>query len=218
MIEGVSEIGSSPPRKLPIAFVTDTPRRDIYAQSASVIKELLQTRSQVVGVLYNESEKNSEETATRLRDALQQVGITVHLGLLTGPDDVLAATKALIIKGCRLVVIPHDKYALPKAAAVVKLCLEALPDEPIPVFSLDDGVVRDSGVAASVSVSYSILGRVTAELCRQILSGADPASLPVVTLDEAIVFVNQPALQKCRCTLSAATLQRAVVVDTTPSP
>jgi putative tryptophan/tyrosine transport system substrate-binding protein len=215
-IEALLAIGLSPPRKRPVAIVTDSPRRDIYSQSAAVIKEMIQGRDQVVGILYNESEKNSKETASRLKKALEPAGMVTHLGALTGADDVITTTKALIIKGCNLLVIPHDKYALPKAAAVVKLCTEASPEKPIPVFSLDDGVVRDSGVAASVSISYANLGRTTGHKCLEILRGTDPASMPVVALDEASIFVNLPAIQRSRILLSSSTMKQAIVVDVIP--
>lgn len=211
-LDSLVAIGVDPPRTSPVAVISDTPKQDIYKQSASVIGELLQDSNAPVGILYNESEKNSKTTAEQLAKALETSGVEPRLGAITSSEDVIPVTKALILKGSRLIVIPHDKYALPKAGAIVKLCLEALPGDPIPVFSLDDGVVRDSGVAVSVSVNYGELGQFTAAECLKILAGDDPARMPVATVEKATVYVNTDALAKAGCTLTHSTMQSAIDV------
>jgi ABC-type uncharacterized transport system substrate-binding protein len=140
--------------------------------------------------------------------------VTVYPGVVSGSDDVLPVAKSLLVQGSKVLIIPHDKYVLPKAKAIVKLCNEYLSNEPLPVFSLDDGVVRDSGVALSVSVSYKRLGELTATTTLDILNGEDPAAIPVQALEKASVYVNLEALDLAKSQLPKDVMRDAIIVKT----
>jgi putative ABC transport system substrate-binding protein len=213
-LDSLVDVGINPPRKRPISIITDSPKQDIYSQSAGVIKQLLSGKDTTAGILFNESEKNSSITASCLKQELEKNGVTVYPGVVSGSDDVLPVAKSLLVQGSKVLIIPHDKYVLPKAKAIVKLCNEYLSNEPLPVFSLDDGVVRDSGVALSVSVSYKRLGELTATTTLDILNGEDPAAIPVQALEKASVYVNLEALDLAKSQLPKDVMRDAIIVKT----
>lgn len=209
-VPNLASVGVDPPRKAKVAVISDSPREDIYAQSAAVLSSLLPRDQQHIGILYNESEINSRTMAESLRRAFEATGKTVHPGIVSGAQDVDKVAKALILKGCGALVLPHDKYVLPQAGAIVKLAITDRAEEPIMVFSLDDGVVRDSGVPVSVSVNYSALGTMSAETCLDILAGDDPSQMPVQAPQRAAVYVNEDALARAGVALPVS-LQGSVI-------
>lgn len=210
-VPNLQSVGVAPPRKAKIAIISDSPREDIYVQSANVLCSLLPANRKYIGILYNESEINSKTTAESLRRAFEAQGATVHSGIVSSSQDVDKVAKSLILKGCASLVLPHDKYVLPQAGAVVKLAITDRPDDPILVFSLDDGVVRDSGVPLAVSVNYATLGMMTAETCLEVLAGKDPSQIPVRAPERASIYVNVDALSKAGVELPP-NLQASVVI------
>ncbi len=141
------------------------------------------------GILYNNAEINSKNTATKMSEALWAQGIEVIEGIVSGEEDVEKVARNIVLKGAQLLIIPHDKYVIKKAATVVKIGMEA-PEGPIPVFSLDDGTVRKDGAAYGVSVNYGFLGKLTAEVCLKIMDGEAPEQMPIVQQETANAYFN----------------------------
>ncbi|MDH4316835.1 MAG: hypothetical protein OEV64_00455 [Desulfobulbaceae bacterium] len=187
-VEQLVEIGLNPPRKKPVAILTDMPRQDAYSFGAEIIGQVLPGVKKA-GILYNEAEINSKNTATKMIEALNARGVDVVQGIVSGEEDVEKVARNLILQGAKLLIIPHDKYVIKKAATVVKIGLDA-PGSPVPVFSLDDGTVRKDGAAFGVSVDYGYLGQLTAEVSLKIIDGDVPGNMPIIQQETAAAYFN----------------------------
>lgn len=207
-VEALVKVGIEPVRKKPVAILSDSPRENIYSHSAQVIQQIMGVKVKV-GILYNTSEINSKNTALSLAEKLKELNIQVIHGVVSGEEDVTKVAKILLSKGATLLVIPHDKYVIKKAGALVKLGLEQ--ETPVPLFSLDDGTVRTAGVAFGVSVSYGSLGTLTARTCLDILGGNRPEQLPIIAQDAAQLYINQDSLNKVNITLPEELISKAVI-------
>jgi putative tryptophan/tyrosine transport system substrate-binding protein len=191
-VDSLVNVGLEPPRKKKLAIISDSPKQDIYKQSAELINSIVKG-SKKVGIIYNNSEINSKNTALSIAKEVENLKMSVIPGIITGQNDVEQVTKSLLLKGASIIVIPHDKAAVTKARTIVKLGLENNPK--IPTFSLDDGTVKD-GVAIGISVNYGLLGKTTAEKCVSILAGEDPAAMPIYLQERANVYLNRNSLKE----------------------
>lgn len=187
-VEYLSDIGLDPPRKKPVAIITDMPQQDAYSSGAQLIRRVT-PEIKKAGILYNNAEINSKDTAGKMAEALRAQRVEVIEGVISGEEDVEKVARYLVLQGAQLLIIPHDKFVIKKAATVVKIGMEA-PTGPIPVFSLDDGTVRKDGAAYGVSISYGFLGKLTAEVCLKILNGEAPEQMPIIQQEAANTYFN----------------------------
>lgn len=187
-VEQLVAIGIEPPRKKTVAILTDMPRQDAYGFGSQLIRKVT-PEIKKAGILYNNAEINSKNTATEISEALRAQGIEVIEGIVSGEEDVEKVARNLVLHDAQLLIIPHDKYVIKKAATVVKIGMEA-PGGPIPIFSLDDGTVRKDGAAYGISVNYGFLGKLTAEVCLKIMDGEAPEQMPIVQQETANAYFN----------------------------
>ena len=194
-VEALTRVNLSPPRQRKVAIISDSPKQDVYELAATAIESVLGGGRKKIGVLLNEAEINSKNTAAQVTKPLAAKGHEIVTGPLTSPTDLEPACKALLLKGVDLIIIPHDKVAVAQAATVVRLASQN-PGKPVPVFALDDGTVKNKGAHFGVSVSYGALGRITAKLSREILSGKNPADIPILAQASAIICFNKAAMER----------------------
>jgi putative ABC transport system substrate-binding protein len=187
-VDALQRIGISPPRKREVAILTDMPKRNAYDQSAEIISKVFPNINKV-GIFYNNSEINSQNTANNLAKSLETKGISIIHGVVSDEDDVIRVVADAIRQGAQLLVIPHDKYVIRKAGAIRKMGLDSTP--PIPVFALDDGTVRKDGAAFGVSVDYGYLGKLSADTALAILHGERPDYMDVIQQENANLVINK---------------------------
>jgi putative ABC transport system substrate-binding protein len=208
LVEGLTKVGVDPPRSTPVAIISDSPKEDIFSLTAKTIKSLNANTARM-GILYNLSEVNSKATAEGVIKAIEANGMTAVRGVLTNPDDVSKVTADLLRKGAQVIVIPHDKYAVEKAATIAQLAHA----KNVPTLSLDDGTVRKSGVMAAVSVDYRIIGELVGNTISDIAQAKTRAQdLPVVSLDRASVYLNEEVAKSLGVTVPQEVSSNAVLV------
>lgn len=208
LVEGLAPVGLTPPRSAPVAIISDSPKEDIFILLAKTIKSI-NADTKRVGILYNLSEVNSKATAEGVIKAVEADGMTVVRGVLTNPDDVGKVTNDILLKGAQVIVIPHDKYAVEKAATVAQLA----HGKSVPTMSLDDGTVRKSGVMVAVSVDYRIVGEQLGRTIADLAQGkARAQDLPVLSLDRASVYINEEAARSLGVTIPQEVRSNAVIV------
>ncbi len=187
-IESLKSIGIEPPRINNIGIVGDTPKKSYYVVS----KELLQQSNCVirkVGIIYTKSDLNAEITANTLSDELKSAGYETEMAIINNIEDISSVTKSLLLKGVDAMFLPHDKNVLVKAPVIVKLAFEN--KRPIPVFSLDEGTVREKGVIASASVSYKTVGKMTAKLASDyLINNIEFSKMPMSVAEKANIYIN----------------------------
>ena len=71
------------------------PRQDSYLYGAQVIREVLPDIKSA-GILFNTAEINSQSTASKMIKALENEGIEVLEGLVTGEEDVEKVARSLV--------------------------------------------------------------------------------------------------------------------------
>jgi putative ABC transport system substrate-binding protein len=210
-VAGLREIGIDPPRKLPIAIVGDNPIISYYKVAKDMSLDLLGSNKKI-GILYTKSDLNAEVTAKSLAEELTNSGYTVEMGVLTKAEDASMITKSLILKGVEAIYLPHDKNVLTKASTIVKLGLET-EGKKIPIFSLDEGSVREKGVVASASVSYFRIGKMTADIALEIMNGKNAAQIPVRRAEKADIYINIRNLNKYELKLPEDLKNKAILFD-----
>ena len=141
---------------------------------------------QKVGLLYSKSEDASTQPVMDATAYCMEKGVAVEEKTGTTNDEVSLAADALIADGCDAVFTPTDNTVMTAELAIY----EKFIDAGIPHYCGADSFALN-GAFLGYGVNYEELGTATADLVVDILvNGADPASTPVVTLDNGIATVN----------------------------
>lgn len=139
-----------------------------------------------VGLLYSKSEDSSTQPVKDASAYCADKGVVVEEKTGTTNDEVSLAADALIADGCDAIFTPTDNTVMTAELAIY----EKFIDAGIPHYCGADSFALN-GAFLGYGVNYEELGTATADMVVDILvNGADPASTPVVTLDNGIATVN----------------------------
>ncbi len=143
-----------------------------------------------LGVIYNSGEANSRTLVEILKSVAKQKGIVVVEATVTNSSGVLMAAKSLVGK-VDGIYIPTDNTVVSALESVLQVSYE----NKIPVITGDtDSVVR--GALASLGMDYYKLGLQTGVIVGRILKGEKPSNIPVETLKDLDLFINEATAQK----------------------
>ena len=137
-----------------------------------------------VGALYNSSETNSVATVDALKAYAEEHSLEVVDSAITSANEIQTAAQNLAQK-CDIVFSPTDNTV----ASAIATANQVFIDEGIPFYVGADSMVKD-GAFATYGIDYDYLGRETANMVIEILNAADPAEMPVRTMDELAIYVN----------------------------
>jgi putative ABC transport system substrate-binding protein len=152
---------------------------------AEMIKEL-----KTIGVLYNPAESNSVTVVDKFVKTAQQKGFKVIVVPITKAPDIGPAAKKLIDRKVDAIYVPQDNTivaAMPSLAAIGR-------EEKCPIFTSDNGSVKD-GALAALSYSYYDIGRKAGEYVVSILKGVDIKLLPIATPNDPKIYINYQTLK-----------------------
>lgn len=135
-----------------------------------------------VGLLYSNSEPNSEKPIAQAKAYLEGKGIAYVEATGNTADEVLTAAASLVGR-VDAVFTPTDNTIMASAGAVA----ETLTEAGIPFYTGADSFVS-AGAFATCGVNYTELGRVTGDMAFDILRGGKVGDYQVVTGD--IITVN----------------------------
>ena len=136
------------------------------------------------GLLYNNGESNSVSVIRDVKDALSAAGIAFEEATVINSSEVTTAAPSLVGK-VDAIFSPIDNtvaYAMPNLA---QIAIEA----KLPVYVAADSMVNDGGLA-TVGVNYTQLGKQTAQMAAEVLSGKPVSEVPVQVLSEYATVVN----------------------------
>ncbi len=172
-------------------------------RQVELIKEFM-PEIKTIGTIYNAGEANSVVLTNLLKEVCKDFGIEVEEASIANSSGVYQAAKSLVGK-CEAIYIPLDNTVVSGLEAAIKVCRQ----NKLPIFSADtDSVVR--GTVAALAVDYYRMGLQTADMAARILSGkAKPADMPVETLQNLRLFVNEKAAAKMGVTIPRQVLDRA---------
>lgn len=151
------------------------------------------------GLLYCTSEPSSAGVIENAKACLDSEGKTYTEAAITNASEVQQAAQTLA-EQCDAIFIPIDNTVAKAMSVVAETAIEA----KIPVYVSADSMVKDGGLA-SAGVNYTNLGQKTADMVIEVLKGADPATMPVQTMDDVNVVVNEETAAAIGVDVSAYT-------------
>lgn len=184
---------------IPVIFNAVTDPTDILADNVTGVSDENPMEEQVklmqmlmgggtdftVGVLYTTSEKNSEVQKNTIKEICQDMGIAfAERGI---PDaNELQTALAQLAKEADIVYLPTDNLLASIADSVHNTNVNN--DINVPIVCGEGGMNDKCGVA-TLSVDYSYLGRLAADIAFDILvNGKSPSEIPFKTQTEDLTY------------------------------
>lgn len=206
-VQELVNIGINPPRNFPLNIVSQVPQSS-YKKVVDVLFNIKPSIKKI-GILYNESEMNSNNMKIVFEKLIKEAGATPLLGAVSSPEDVSKITDKLLRLGAEAVIIPHDKSATAKASTVAKLCNA----KNVLTASLDDGIIKD-GIMFAVSVPYVEVGKLIGSIIVDATeNNTDLKEMPMIEIKESDlrIFVNTKILKEKGISISEETVKSSIV-------
>ena len=166
-------------------------------KQAAMLQELF-PNAKKVGMLFCSSEPNSKYQVDEVTKLLSAAGITCTEYTFTDSNDVSSVTQ----KACDdsdVLYIPTDNTAASNTEAIANVVLAA----GTPVIAGEAGICRGCG-AATLSIDYYELGKITGQMAANILTGeADISTMPVEFAPTATKQANMANCEKLGITVPA---------------
>lgn len=166
-------------------------------KQAAMLQELF-PNAKKVGMLFCSSEPNSKYQVDEVTKLLSAAGITCTEYTFTDSNDVSSVTQ----KACDdsdVLYIPTDNTVASNTEAIANVVLAA----GTPVIAGEAGICRGCG-AATLSIDYYELGKITGQMAAKILTGeADISTMPVEFAPTATKQANMANCEKLGITVPA---------------
>ena len=146
---------------------------------------------QTVGLLYSNSEANSQKPIAEVKKILDEKKIKYIEATANTSQEVIAAASSLIASKADAVFTPTDNVIMSSELAIY----EAFMNANIPHYAGADSFVR-SGAFATCGVNYTDAGVKTAKLAYEVLQPGFKKTEEFITLDGGIITVNTEVAEK----------------------
>jgi putative ABC transport system substrate-binding protein len=165
-----------------------------------------------VGVAHNPAESNSRRFMELARGACGARGIELIESPVENSSGVVEAIQATIARGAEAIFIPGDTTIGSVAESVVATAARA----GLPVFSVTPGTIG-RGTFFDVGFDFHEVGLLAGRLAGDLLSGTDPATVPIaetaaVIPPRLIVDLTAPGYDRTAWRVPDELLKQAVVV------
>lgn len=191
----------------PGANITGTSDANPVEEQIELIKEI-DPDVKTVGVIYHSGEANSKVQVEWVKEAAAKLDIEVKEATVTNTSEVQQAANSLDVDA---IYLPTDNTVISALDSV----LQVGESKKIPVYPAEGDSVAKGGLA-TYGISYYDLGYQTGEMAVRILvDGEDPATMPVETQQDLLVYVNLGAAERMGVTIPQAVLDRATPETTT---
>ena len=172
----------------PGANVTGTSDMTPVDEQLQLLKDLVPDAKKV-GIVYSSGEANSAVQVKMAKEAAKGLGLTIEEAAVSASSEVQQAASSLDV----------DAYYVPTDNAVVSALeglLQVAEKNKVPVISADGESVK-RGATATYGINYEKLGEQTAAMAVKLLKGeAEPATMPVETISEVDLYLNEDAAKK----------------------
>ena len=172
---------------------------DLQAQ-AQIVQELF-PEAENVGLLYCSGEPNSVYQIETVRGYLEDMGYTCEVYAFTDVNDLASVTQAAC-DSSDVIYIPTDNTVAANTESVANVVLAT----GVPVVGGDPGICSGCGVA-TIATDYYELGKLTARIAAEILTGE---------ADISTMAVQYGPMQKIYNAANCDTLNITVPEDYTP--
>ncbi len=139
-----------------------------------------------LGAIYNPDDTTSRRLIEQAQEDAQRMGLELLLAEARTPDELPHALSALEAEIDALWLIPDPVCAAPSAfEQMVAFCTR----HKLPLLAFAEPYVR-RGALVGIGVDFADQGAVAAELVDQLLQGADPATMPLMTPRRLRTYYN----------------------------
>ncbi|NLM46959.1 MAG: ABC transporter substrate-binding protein [Firmicutes bacterium] len=143
-----------------------------------------------VGALYNAGETNSVSVINDLKEFAAAKGLAVVEATVANSSEVQQAVTSLAGK-VDAIFIPIDNTVASAMPVVAQAAIKA----KVPVYVGADSMVADGGLA-TYGINYVSLGKETAKMVIQVLEGKKPGEIPVLTIEDVEIYINEKTAQE----------------------
>ncbi|MGM0416859.1 MAG: ABC transporter substrate-binding protein, partial [Thermodesulfobacteriota bacterium] len=126
------------------------------------------------GIIHDPAQMNSMISVEKLRLATAKQGVTMHEAPASNVSDLPMATRALIQKGARAIILSANNLATTGFSAIYKVARA----EGVPVYTTDMELVP-LGAAGGIGTSYFEWGVESGIQAARVLAGVSPSQLPI---------------------------------------
>jgi len=159
-----------------------------------------------VGILYNTSESNSEIQVEQAKKIASKFGVEIITSGVTSTNDIPQSLDSLLGK-IDVLYVPTDNLVVSAMPIISAKCIE----KKKPVISAESGAVN-KGALATEGIDYYKLGFQTGIAAVEVLNGKKPAEMPVTTLQDTSLVINETTAGKLGITIPADLKSRAKMV------
>lgn len=173
--------------------------------------QTLKPEIKTLGYLYNTGEDNSVSCLKEVKEYCESKGIKVVEAAATNTSEVQEAAQKLADQ-CDAVFSPNDNTI----AGAMGTVAEVMNNAKVPMFVGADSMVHDGGFA-TVGIEYTDLGKETANMVAQILSGEKKASeIPVKVFNEDLSnYINKSTAEAIGITIPEDVLnnEKTIIIE-----
>ena len=185
--------------------VTGTSDLTPVAKQMELITELV-PEAKTVGVIYTTSEVNTEVQVKMAEEAASNLGLQVIRVGVTTVNDIPQAVASVIDK-VDAMYAPTDNLIASSMPVLWNACL----DKKVPIVAGVDTMVIDGGIATE-GIDYYQLGYETGLMAAQVLEGKDPSTMPINTLQNTTLIVNQKNAEAIGLSIPDSILKGAEII------
>ncbi len=185
--------------------VTGTSDSAPMDKHVELIQQLL-PRAKRVGVLYNTSEANSQVQVDQLQILAEERGLEVVLGGVTAISDIPIVLGSLLPQ-VDVLYTPTDNLVV----SAMGLVAEIAGEQNTPIIGSEESQVY-AGALATHGIDYYRLGQETAALAVEVLRGASPQDMGIMTLQDTRLLINTASAQALNIAIPAELAAQAEFV------
>lgn len=192
-------------RQKPETNVSGTSDATPIASQFSLIKELL-PKAKKIGIIYNTSEQNSIAQVVEARRIAKELGLNIVESGVTNVNEIAQALD-VILDEVDVLYTPTDNLIVSATPLVVSKTLE----KKIPLIGCIEDQVNN-GALATETIDYFKLGYQTGQVAVKIIKGEKVSEIPVETLTNTELILNETTAKLLNIELSKELLSRAKIV------
>lgn len=155
----------------------------------SLIKKLL-PNAKKVGILYSSAEINSKHQAEIAKGEAEKLGLQAKDYTISNLNELEQVTEYMAGQ-VDVIFVPTDNLVVSSMPLVSK-CAEK---RGIPIICSETASVKN-GALATYGIDYYNLGKLTAEKAAEVLSGKKPKDIPIETLSDIKLTLNEKVAEK----------------------
>lgn len=162
-----------------------------------------------LGVIYTESEQNTEEQLKTLQKAAEKLGITVYAEPIEDPSQMASVASDLMKKVEAVTLLPDNMTAKSSWNITNRSIVEQVPLYGVTLTQVNEGCL------AGYTYDFNAIGRKAGELAVSVLRGESAADTPVIMEREGTLYVNSDRLKDLELEIPDTYKTAAVSVKTT---